>query len=322
MKLSIIIPVYNTEKQLPRCIDSVLNQDYQDFELILLNDGSTDRSWEILKSYEKKDARIQLINHTNRGVSATRNQGINQAKGEFILFIDSDDWIEPDYLSTFIANYEGNPKELLIADLIRNQRRKTGYGNQKFNLRADKESFIIYKNILNNGGPCAKFFNTEIIHQHGIRFHEKMSYGEDFIFFIHYLQHTEKVKFLDFGKYHYEYNSQSLSTKKHPFENYLLFFRELNAFRKDWGFESKQAKKAVLTLLWDVLELSLNSGILENQLKWKQNKQNLKQFVSELDFDFYLYAKPLRKIYYFLLKTRKFNLLRIFNQRILKKLVK
>ncbi|HLV23522.1 MAG TPA: glycosyltransferase family A protein [Moheibacter sp.] len=322
MKISIIIPVYNTEKYLSRCIDSVLNQDYRDFELILVNDGSTDNSLDILKSYERKEERILLIDQKNRGVSASRNQGIDHAKGKFILFIDSDDWVEPDYLSSFLSSYQGNTKELLIADLIRMNKRKAGYGNQNFDLKTDIDEFIIYKNILNNGGPCAKFFSSEIIHQHKIRFNEKMSYGEDFVFFIHYLRHTEKVMFLDFGKYHYEYNSQSLSIKKHPFENYFYFFDELNIFRKEQRFESTQAKKAVFTLLWDVLESSLNSGILENQFKWKQNKENLKKMANELDSEFYLCATPLRKIYYFFLKTKQFSALRIFNQKILKKLVK
>ena len=92
--VSIIIPVYNASKYLYRCLDSILNQTFRDFELILINDGSTDNSLEILREYETKDSRIIVIDKPNEGVSAARNQGIEIAKGEYIMFCDSDDYVE------------------------------------------------------------------------------------------------------------------------------------------------------------------------------------------------------------------------------------
>lgn len=101
-KLSIIVPVYNVEKYLEKCIDSILNQDYKNFELILVNDGSTDRSLEICKRYLSADKRIKLINKPNGGLSSARNAGLDIACGQYIGFVDSDDWIEKDMYYTLL----------------------------------------------------------------------------------------------------------------------------------------------------------------------------------------------------------------------------
>ena len=95
VKISIVIPIYNAEDHLQRCVDSVLNQTEKNIEIILVDDGSKDNSIEICKNYLNQDKRVQLIHQENSGVSAARNRGIEQACGEYIGFIDSDDWIEP-----------------------------------------------------------------------------------------------------------------------------------------------------------------------------------------------------------------------------------
>lgn len=94
IKLSVIVPVYNVENYLPKCLDSILNQSFRDFELLLINDGSTDKSGEICNSYQEKDERIRVVTQKNKGLSAARNAGIKLAKGTYLSFIDSDDWID------------------------------------------------------------------------------------------------------------------------------------------------------------------------------------------------------------------------------------
>ena len=95
-KVSIIVPVYNAEKSLARCVDSILNQEFRDFELILMDDGSKDRSGEICDGYARADARVVVVHKENTGVSDTRNQAIARARGTFLQFVDSDDWLTPD----------------------------------------------------------------------------------------------------------------------------------------------------------------------------------------------------------------------------------
>lgn len=114
--ISIIIPVYNIEKYLSRCIESVLDQTYQNLEAIFVNDGSTDNSLKILEEYQKKDKRIKIINKENAGSGAARNDGIEQSKGEYLAFLDSDDWYEKDFLERLYKNLKENNSEIAMCN--------------------------------------------------------------------------------------------------------------------------------------------------------------------------------------------------------------
>ena len=102
-KISVIVPVYNVEKYLARCLDSIINQTLADIEIICINDGSTDNSLEILNDYAKKDSRIKIIDQTNAGLSCARNAGMQIAQGEYIGFVDSDDWIDLDFYEKLVC---------------------------------------------------------------------------------------------------------------------------------------------------------------------------------------------------------------------------
>lgn len=119
--ISVVIPVYNVEKYICRCLDSVLKQTYHNVEIILINDGSTDNSGNICKDYQKKDARITLIHQDNQGLSVARNAGIDIAKGEYITFIDSDDCIAEDYLEQLVGALEDNNADISICGNVRFQ---------------------------------------------------------------------------------------------------------------------------------------------------------------------------------------------------------
>ena len=99
---SIIVPVYNSESFIKVCLDSILEQTYPDFELLLIDDGSTDRSGEICDKYAGKDSRIRVFHEKNEGVSASRNKGLEMASGRYVNFVDSDDWVSPDYLQSYV----------------------------------------------------------------------------------------------------------------------------------------------------------------------------------------------------------------------------
>ena len=115
--ISIIIPVYNVKLYLDNCIQSVIQQSYTDFECILVDDGSTDGSSEICDQWAEKDNRIIIVHQPNGGVSSARNKGLEQAKGEYICFIDSDDWVDVDYLSAMINNLKEKETDLIICGL-------------------------------------------------------------------------------------------------------------------------------------------------------------------------------------------------------------
>ena len=118
IKVSVIVPVYNTQDYLNECIDSVLNQSLADFELICIDDGSTDASLEILKDYEKKDNRIQVFSQKNSGLAASRNAGLNVAQGEYVLFLDSDDYLKSDTLEKLYNQAIENNLDLGIPQRI------------------------------------------------------------------------------------------------------------------------------------------------------------------------------------------------------------
>ena len=117
--VSIIVPVYNAENNVARCIESVLKQDYENFELILMDDGSKDSSGSICDEYAARDERIRVIHKENSGVSDTRNKAIDMARGEYLQFIDSDDWITPDATGLMIRMAKENKCEMVIADFYR-----------------------------------------------------------------------------------------------------------------------------------------------------------------------------------------------------------
>ena len=134
-KVSIIVPVYNVEKYLRKCIDSLINQTLNDIEIICINDGSTDKSLKILKEYKNKDSRIILLNQENLGQSVARNRGIEIAKGEYLGFVDPDDWIDLDYYEKLYNAASTNDTDIAVGGIIR----VTGIKKKKF-LNFEKET--------------------------------------------------------------------------------------------------------------------------------------------------------------------------------------
>ena len=117
--VSIIVPVYNAENTISRCIESILNQEYSDFELLLVNDGSTDGSGAVCDAYAARDARVRVIHKENTGVSDTRNTALDQARGTYLQFLDSDDWITPDATSSLVRAAESAQCDLVVSDFYR-----------------------------------------------------------------------------------------------------------------------------------------------------------------------------------------------------------
>jgi len=125
IKVSVVMPVYNVEKYLANTLDSLLKQTMKDFEIICINDGSKDRSLDILHEYEKKDPRIKVIDKTNEGPSVARNLGMNEAKGEFISFIDSDDWVSENFLEALYSAAKKYNSDIACCGFIRHSRKQT-----------------------------------------------------------------------------------------------------------------------------------------------------------------------------------------------------
>jgi len=307
--ISVIIPIYNTALYLEKCIESVITQSYSDFELILINDGSTDNSGEIIEYYSKKDSRIIVIQKTNTGVSDTRNIGIRSAKGEAICFIDSDDWIDVDYLEVFVKNFQDHDT-LLIQNIKRNGEVKDKYIYRSYNVYDEFDNLFTDNKLLYSGGPVAKFYCKSILSDHNIFFDNNVSYGEDLIFFLDYIKHIKFIRFLNTAKYHYIHNTNSLSTNRnYSLNNYAIVHEKIMKLI-DWS-KSKNQKTLnyVFSVDWDIIE----SGIDQNlHLPNSKIQQELFCFSRSLNKKHFHFANFNRKIIYLLLKTRNIFLLKFY----------
>lgn len=201
-KISVIVPVYNVEKYLPRCIDSILSQTFTDFELLLIDDGSPDNCGKICDEYAAKDSRVKVFHKSNGGVSSARNLGLDNAQGEWITFIDSDDYIEQGFLfipeivseDLLIQDYKhinvGKTKQYEFLPLVISSPQMQCFINENMN----KVIFRV---------PWAKFFKRSIIVDNSLRFLNGVKIGEDTLFVYDYLSFTTSVRYLNRSKYVY-----------------------------------------------------------------------------------------------------------------------
>lgn len=204
-KISVIVPVYNTEKYLHRCVDSILAQTFSDFELLLINDGSKDKSATICDEYAQKDSRVRVFHKENGGASSARNLGLDNAVGEWITFVDSDDWIDTNYL---IQLYKFETKSDLYL---------SGYTPHLIDIKdatyKNKEEIksILNKHIFYFSNVCGKLFRSDIINQNKIMFDKNINYAEDTVFVFSYLQHIKSIHTNASFGYYYENSDYSLS---------------------------------------------------------------------------------------------------------------
>ena len=217
-KISVIVPVYNTEEYLSRCIDSILSQTFTDFELILINDGSTDNSGRICDEYVLLDKRVTVIHKENGGVSSARNKGLNISKGEFITFIDSDDWIELYYLDQFLqenVDFQicGYNQLISYPSLCKPDATRNVYLNDIANV-FDVEFYKLYCR-----GILSKCFKKEIIDKYHLAFNQNLRIGEDTLFILQYLSHCKSIRFISNYGYNYaciyEINKYKLSVNEY-----------------------------------------------------------------------------------------------------------
>ena len=221
-KVSIIVPVYNVEKYLERCLESLINQTYKNIEIIIINDGSTDNSLRILKEYERIDSRIKLIDKNNEGLSQTRNVGINIATGEYITFVDSDDWIELDLLKILINLIKENNGDVALCSYVREYNEKAinkdlGFGDIVI-FDKDEVKSTLYRRMIGPIGDelknpenldslitaWGKIYKTSIIRENKISFIDTSIIGtEDLLFNVHIFNHINKAILINKPLYHY-----------------------------------------------------------------------------------------------------------------------
>lgn len=228
--VSIIVPVYNAEKYLERCIESILSQSYRNLEILLIDDGSTDNSLIICKEYSLKDKRIHVFHKKNGGASSARNFGINKANGNWICFVDSDDYVLENYIYNMVKNVPKNRDEnnFLIVSSLSTKNGKLMIEEEIVLNNSIPIAAINKKMIF---APYCKLFNREIILQNKIEFPVGITNGEDFVFTCKYMKFINRVIFLNNHDYVYITQPGSLSLRKTTFSEE---FKNYNAMRIAW----------------------------------------------------------------------------------------
>lgn len=279
-KISIIVPVYGAEKYLHRCIDSIIVQTLSDWEMLLVDDGSPDRSGEICDAYAQRDERIKVVHKENGGVSSARNVGLEMAKGKWVVFVDSDDWCEANYLADFF----NNELNLQNGDIVL-QGRKNEIGGRvtdalilKDNIYENVANAMLENDLLTFGAPYCKLYSNRVIQKYGIRFPEAYSYGEDTTFFFRVLSVTKRIITTSRCNYHYvDSYDCSLSKKDHDFEPLAAFLRESMELVKQIDNDSAANGKLVKAYMPNYKNLILRS--IANMYRLKYNFNRIKKSI-------------------------------------------
>lgn len=210
--ISVIVPAYNSEKTITLCINSILSQTFSAFELILIDDGSTDKTPTLCEEFAQKDSRVRVVHKKNGGVSSARNLGLDLAKGPYIVFVDCDDTIDPAYLEVLFNNHKFD----FVTAGFQTQGPDSHWYEQRFS-----EDYADQKEVSSHpskymgkyyfGAPWAKMYKKEIVDAHNIRFPLDVHNGEDTIFIFDYLMHTSTVKIVPYCGYNYFFYKTSLA---------------------------------------------------------------------------------------------------------------
>ncbi len=237
--ISIIVPIYNASPFLRRCIECILRQTFEDYELLLIDDGSSDNSGQICEEYARKDARVRVFHKENGGVSSARNLGLEHVKGDYVTFADADDWMEESWLHDF-AVHAGK------ADIIF-QNAVWHYDDGRTFLRSIRvDETLTYKQQLASLYPrsflgyiWATLFRTDIVKRHGIRFNTQFKFKEDRDFVLSYCMYASSLIVLPSRNYHYIFPSaDSRSYNKPNLSRVLLEIEERRKIRKLFGEEA------------------------------------------------------------------------------------
>lgn len=297
--ISCIVPIYNVEKYLNICIDSILNQTFKNFELILVDDGSPDNCGFICDEYAKKDSRIHVIHQKNAGVSAARNAGINIAKGEYICFVDSDDWIDPQMYEKMYNCAQSNNVDLVICGFNRItssghiDKRKIEYPISYLNTCEKIISYYcdaiyhLYDMILNS--PCNKLYRRSLLND--ISFNNKIRIGEDYIFNLKVFTNISSAYLLNECLYTYRFNILSAvnsSFQAKQIYDYEMMVKETLSFKTKHNIRLKFVEPFLLKNICSIVLVASVNNMFKNIIYYRslislksiiRYSHNLKRFI-------------------------------------------
>lgn len=299
--VSIIVPVYNTKSEyLYQCIDSILKQTYTDFEILLIDDGSLENTFLECERLSLKDDRINVFHKENGGVSSARNMGLDLAKGEYISFVDSDDWIEPNFIEKLVTEINKNDIDLAVSNLIYDKKNSNLYVN-----RFDEHKIIelnrdeIFRKMLFEkkigGFLCNKLFKKALISK-GLDI--ALHYSEDFVFTAEYCQNVCRVIWINSDLYHYRQINSS-ATNLFTYNKKIITL--LDSYKRLEGIYQEELPEELIFIIRNTLKIALNlrSRYLINSI----NNSN----------EYYNIINTAKLRFKIVLKSRKINFLTKIN---------
>ncbi|MDF4219318.1 glycosyltransferase family 2 protein [Bacillus subtilis] len=272
-KMSVIIPVYNGEKYLRECLDSVLGQTLKNIEVLIVDDGSTDSTRNILRYYEAIDERVKPIYQANQGPATARNNALNQARGEYVAFIDADDWIEREAYATMYEAAVANNADIVFTDICWDYEDTTKSYTKSYRAKAntplDRDAIKaeILTDFLYNGsyGGVWKVIRKSLIDTYGLTFPAGKYLGEDWLFNMDAFTYCQTAYYIDKPLYHYrQINDESLMRKYNPqlFDSYING-NTLETYAKRWGLYDE---KVAVDLARRKCYIAVN-GCIQNEFK-------------------------------------------------------
>ncbi|CAK7003903.1 MAG: putative glycosyltransferase EpsJ [Petrimonas sp.] len=326
-KVSIIVPVYNVEKYISTCIDSIINQTFTDFEILVVDDGSPDKSIEKIKKYE--DSRIIILRKDNGGLSDARNYGLERASGKYILFVDSDDWVEADLLKDCVEILDNNTElDLIIMGYIKDYEDISGTVIRSINVLPEKNIFSVREKNLNidshlidlMGYSVNKLYRNNLLKRDNLKFPQGITLVEDAIFNFTVFQKVNFIFFLDKAYYHYRIKPiKTLMTtfRNDPFELILMKTKALESLVSSWNMPNAIMKKALSISLTNGLIYCFNNILVfKNSLCNKQKKEYIDSMLNHpLVKEWVKYYPAIsvkEKILKFLIQKNSFSLIKFF----------
>lgn len=309
--ISIIVPVYNVEGYLKKCVESILNQSYKNIEVILVNDGSTDNGPKICDEYAKKDNRIKVIHKVNSGVSDTRNIGLEIAKGKYVSFVDSDDWIEIDYIQKLYRAINENDADYATCGYNRvygNEIEKIN-SNGKTLIYSAREYLIKLLNVQSGYGFChMKLIKRDIIGNK--KFYNGLAVGEDALFNIELCENLKKAIVIEEPLYNYRFNANSVVRKFD--ENYINKYQKSMEIMsgyilKEYKNDAEIKQNLYNYIAYHVLLVAVNycfNPNNENKMKSLKKLYDIEIFKNAIKFSNYDMMSMSRKVTLFSLKYK------------------
>ena len=279
-KVSVIVPVYNVEKYLPRCLDSIIHQTLKDIEIICVDDGSKDFSSDILKEFSKRDKRIKIIKKENGGLSDARNVGMNAAAGEYISFVDSDDWLSLDFLENLYTNAKDENADIAVASVIRSSK-NVNTQILKYKTKSVHSDFTKKLEVCDVPSHCYvwnKIYKREMLLKSNIKF-EKGRIYEDVIFTPQILYASNKLVVVPEGHYYYFRHKNTLVKRqdkkakndlKYAMNKSETFLKEHNADTSVWETTVKRYRLFGLTIFKTITKRNQIKCVLFNFIRWQR----------------------------------------------------